>query len=364
MVRKILCLAMALLFVLAAIPALAADLSAGDTVQVEHCNEYVTLRSQASTKADELDRLPLHAHATVIAPAENGFVLVQYGSHSGYVLAKYLEKVSAEAGAAKTGDIVRVDHCNEYITLRESPDKKSGELARLPLGAYANFLGDDEDGFAYVEYGGQTGYVLKKYLEVEEDYTGAAVDPTDTQRFNINVFLSRFTEQYFVYHEGCYDSSAPSDETLITFGIEHVWFNQIENCESGQWSYDNFRLDAKWAVAAAQKYFGITPTDLSATYYTYRDGYYYWQETGGHVPGGFACMDTLESLGGGLYVVRFRSYDDGDFWDDSVCHLTPAQAAAQYNWVSCTGMALIDVGSGSLDDRSTWTIQRYVIDND
>ena len=359
MSKRFLSLALALLFVLAA-PSLAAAFSAGDTVRVVNCNEYITLRETPSTKAAELDRLPLHAEAQVIAPAENGFTLVEYQNRAGYVLTKYLEKV--ETGAMATGDIVRVVNCNEYITLREEASTKAAELDRLPLGDCANFLSHAENGFAYVEYGGQTGYVLEKYLEVLEGYHGTAIIPSDSQRYNVNVFLSNFTEQYFAWSEGCYDSSVPDDSALIVFGINHVWFNQQGHIESGEWGEDNTRLEAKWAVEAAQKYLGRTPTDLYASYFPYKNGYFYWQETGGHVPGGFACLESLEDLGGGLYAVRFRSYDDGNFWENSVCYLTPAQAAAKYNWVSCTGFALIDVGTGSLENRTGWTLERFVID--
>lgn len=60
-------------------------------MEVAYCNEYITLRSSASTLAEELDRILLGEVVEYIESADNGFYKVSYKGKKGYVLSSYLK---------------------------------------------------------------------------------------------------------------------------------------------------------------------------------------------------------------------------------------------------------------------------------
>ena len=127
------------------------------------------------------------------------------------------------------------------------------------------------------------------------------------------------------------------------------------------------RLPEGQVAPVVKKYFGlnIAPSH-DAPYLDYSKGYYYWEETGGHVKEGFACLQNVESLGGGRYCVSFGIYGMGDDWDNDVCHYRISQAAAAYPPYgdAPVGRAIIDVGGSGLDDRSGWRLVRYAVTYD
>lgn len=61
------------------------------TMKVDNCKESVTLRDKASETSGEILQVPLGSRVEVCDFAQNGFYLVQYQGHSGYIMAKYLE---------------------------------------------------------------------------------------------------------------------------------------------------------------------------------------------------------------------------------------------------------------------------------
>ena len=57
--------------------------------------------------------------------------------------------------------------CNEFITLRQKPSTGADAICRIPVGGEMTKLADCGS-FAYVEYQGKTGYVLRSYLKPAE----------------------------------------------------------------------------------------------------------------------------------------------------------------------------------------------------
>ena len=86
---------------------------------------------------------------------------------------------------------MRVVRCKEYVTLRETPDKKSAALAKVPLDAIVLYCSNDiyhyaratyrkqAELFIRCEYEGQEGYILKKYLQKAPEF-----EPGETKAFN------------------------------------------------------------------------------------------------------------------------------------------------------------------------------------
>lgn len=137
----------------------------GDLLVVTGCEEWVSLRKTASTKAQRLTKIPLGKSVYYLSEADDGFCHVIYGGKYGYVLKKYL---------TYDGTSVRyVTGCEEWISLREKASTKSDRLAKIPLGKMVHYtcMGADEE-FAWVNYGNKGGYALEKYLSLSPFESG------------------------------------------------------------------------------------------------------------------------------------------------------------------------------------------------
>ena len=269
------------------------------------------------------------------------------------------------------GDILRVVNCKEYITLREAPDTHAGALDRIPLREEVDMIGRASNGFTLVAYEGQVGYALSEYLKTVESYEGERYDPDADECYNINLFLSNFTEQGFLWRSGCYDSSRRDTALLTDFAIDHCWFNRTNQLEWADGEYFdgyNVRLPESQIAPIVKKYFGVSiKPSHSVPYVGYRDGYYYWEETGGHTNDGFACLTYVERLDRTRYSVWFNIYGMGEDWDNEVCHYSSQEAEnayPTYGGARRCGRAIIDTGSSGLDDRDDWTLERITINRE
>ena len=267
------------------------------------------------------------------------------------------------------GDRLMVDYCKEYITLREYESTDAPALDRVPKGEWVVYNGPADDGFTKVSYNCRTGYVLAKYLNIDrvnEDYYprnyGPEVSLTEEEYYNVNLFLSNFSEVGWNWTWGYVDEQA-TDEALNDFAIEHIWFNQQDKIEDGQWGEFNVRLSDQYIPDVCRKYLGKTPGDLSRTRLDYKNGYYYWEETGGHTPGGYVILKAVEQLENGRYRVTFNVVDPGIEWNNDMCRLTldEALASSEYAQVYFEGTAVIDTGSSGLGDRSQWRLERWAL---
>lgn len=279
-----------------------------------------------------------------------------------------LALMCAAEAMAEIGAQLIVVNCNEYITLREEPSTKAAALDRIPLRATVDEIGDAGNGFLRVSYRGQTGYALSKYLERYRGYRGPEISLTRDQRYNINLFLSNFTEAGFQVN-GCYDVNRIDPAMLTEFAIEHCWYNRQNRLEwDDYFNYNNVRLPESQIAPVVEKYFGVNITPSHDLPYTdYRNGYYYWQETGGHTNMGFASQYAVEALGNGYYSVWFGVFGIGENWDNSACYYSAGEASSAYpgyGGVTPYGCAVINTGRSGLDDRSGWTMMRYVLNCD
>ncbi len=195
--------------------------------------------------------------------------------------------------------------------------------------------------------------------------TAALAELTSTQRYNINLFLSNFTEQDFCYHEQYFDSTNYDTAQLTEFAIEHCWFNRQNRLEWGDYfNYNNVRLPESQIAPVVEKYFGLRiKPNHNLQYIDYKNGYYYWEETGGHTSGGFACLNEVWDQSGGYYCVSFDVFGMGSDWDNDVCYYTTAEAERHYpreSWEHFSGEAVIYVGKSGLNDRSDWRLDSYI----
>ena len=184
----------------------------------------------------------------------------------------------------------------------------------------------------------------------------APVGVNAKERYHINLFLSNFSETGMTF----YSAERHTDAQLVDFAIFHTWYNRQDRIERGQWGEDNCRMSDSYVAEITGRYFGIVPKSLIPSHIRYRNGYYYWQTTGGYMGMGAAILSHVEDLGGGRYGVYFGCYGEGEFWSADDCHLRPEQAAKKFaDSPVHPGYAVIDTWGGTLEDRSTWTLEQY-----
>lgn len=114
---------------------------------------------------------------------------------------------------------MRVVNCKDYVSLRDTPDKKGDVLAKVPAGAIVLYCNNNVKRYApgqykkqaslfiRCEYEGQEGYILKKYLQrapecepaetrqnsdemTKEEITGNGEIILDWNEFNVSVLAS------------------------------------------------------------------------------------------------------------------------------------------------------------------------------
>ena len=268
----------------------------------------------------------------------------------------------------RTGDHVQVVRCEEYISLRDEPSAKGTVIDRIPLDGIAVYLRPHDESFAEVLYEGQTGYVMSKYLKnlfaVCEACTDAEI--TDDIVYNLQIFLTNFTEQGMLWPAGVLHGDSMTDAELVDFAVEHIWYNRKDKLEWGDYKNgNNVRLDKLHIPDVCLKYFGRAPELFVSQRYETDNNYACWQETGGHLPYGFAIIHSLKDMGGGRYRVGFCVYGQGMEWDEKVYSMDERSLAHEmpqyFTELRPYGDAVIHVNGGNLTDRSTWTLERLAL---
>ena len=259
----------------------------------------------------------------------------------------------AGAEGLKLGEYAEVVRCKEFITLREDSDKKAKAAEKLPLGARVIFLGGEENGFAHVRIQSRDGWCLSEYLDPVPPEEGEPYEPEDAEKIRLNLFLTAFA-----CHTNELLAEGLTDEEIIRFAIDYLWYFDHSGFESGEWGEDNTRISELLIDPAARRFFGRVPKKREVSGMGPRGGYYYWQETGGHLANGFALVTSAERLAGDRLRVRFRVFGGGEEWvPEAVCTMTEKQARASYPYGGdAEGMAVLKKGG-----ESGWLPERFFV---
>ena len=130
----------------------------------------LNMRADSNTYADVIATLAYGVDVLITGEAVNGFYPVRMGTLSGYVSADYLSVGAAayaepEPTAAPQYPADRVVVSSENgLNLRAAPGAHSDVLYVLPYGMVLTVLGEEENGFLYVQWAGYTGYVSSSYV--------------------------------------------------------------------------------------------------------------------------------------------------------------------------------------------------------
>lgn len=180
------------------------------------------------------------------------------------------------------------------------------------------------------------------------------IDVTEKQLAAANLFLSNFTEVGVDHIESWYE-----DIDLVDFAHDHMWFNDCDAFEYGEYFGDNnCRVSDGDIQRLVDKYFYDAPdVDLSQTRFDYKDGYYYHCETGGWISCGFAHTVSICPLGDDAYFISFMIFGGGYAWDNSVLDDELADIEAEYGHPCGYGSALVH--AEDLSDRNTYQLISY-----
>lgn len=188
----------------------------------------------------------------------------------------------------------------------------------------------------------------------------APVGVGERERYNINLFLSNFSEQGMTF----YSSGRVNDETLVNFALDHIWLNRQDLVERADFGAHNFRIADDRIEEIALKYFGKAPESYASSRYAYHDGFFYGESTGGYMGNGVVSLSHVEDMGGGVYGVYFGCYGEGEFVAADDCYLRPEQAAVRFAGSAVhTGYAVIDTHAAGLLSREGWTLMQYDVLN-
>ena len=135
---------------------------------IVNCNEFVTLRSYASTGAPAVTRVARGQQ--VDAYYYNGtFCRCYYNGLEGYILSSYLGNSASSSTAYtgyRTGDPMgtkRIVNCQSWVSLRSYASTNAPRVAKIPLGATVDAYWYNNQ-FAECYYNGYSGYILLSYL--------------------------------------------------------------------------------------------------------------------------------------------------------------------------------------------------------
>jgi len=133
-----------------------------NTYYVVNVKSHVNLREEPSTDSAILAGVPKGSAVQSTGEMVDDFLRVEYDGKTGYIHSKYLNK------GTPTEIWLTVVNCSTGVSLRETASKKADKLADVALGEKVRSFDHEENGFLEVEYMGVRGYILKEYLEEEQ----------------------------------------------------------------------------------------------------------------------------------------------------------------------------------------------------
>lgn len=189
-------------------------------------------------------------------------------------------------------------------------------------------------------------------VTLAENYVPKALNKKEY--YAMNLFLSNFTE-VGVKKIGRFSDS----QTLVDFAHDHMWFNDYESYEYGEYTGDNnCRVSDDRIPEIINSFFGdVGEVDLSQTRFDYDGEYYYHCETGGWSNCGFAYAVNVCPVGDDKYFVSFLNFEGNEPWKNDVLDDDLNSILERYGSPSFYGCAL--VYAENLSERSSYKMISY-----
>lgn len=129
---------------------------------IVNCDNWVTLRSYASTSAPAITRIAKGLQ--VDAYYYNGtFCRCIYNGMEGYILSQYLGTGNSNSYNGSFMGNMRIVNCDSWVTLRSAPSTSASTVTRVPWGEVVEAYYYNSQ-FAECYYNGLHGYILMRYL--------------------------------------------------------------------------------------------------------------------------------------------------------------------------------------------------------
>lgn len=148
-------------------PALTDNMADGTAVyyiNTRSAGSQLNLRKSASTSAKSLGLFYTGTPLTVLSYTRSGWAYVRIGCTEGYIDADYLTATTP----TRYGEVRTIRNARATgLNLRTMPSTGGDLLDFAPNYSTVTVLGDLSDGWCYVEYNGQLGYMLGNALEAD-----------------------------------------------------------------------------------------------------------------------------------------------------------------------------------------------------
>lgn len=184
----------------------------------------------------------------------------------------------------------------------------------------------------------------------------AALDLDRQETYAMNLFLSNFTETGVATVDSFTDHDA-----LAHFAIYHLWFNDHDSIERGEYGDVYNRRVSEARLLEVMKdffYYAAESADYLNPGNIPSDGeYFYFLETGGENNCGFARSMGVHPIGDDRYFVSFMVFDNGTFWENDVLDDDLDEIIERYDSPVGFGSALIY--AEDLSDRSSYKMISY-----
>jgi len=158
-------------------PAAVGSAAAYAIVEINGMNAQLALRTAPNGGADVIMGIP-HGAVVRLHSVSGEYALVTFGETSGYVRVSALAISGRPDGAAKT--IATLEsygtvNNDDYLNLRAGAGTSHDILAEIPTGTVLPLF-DINEGWAYTQYGRESGYVSMSYITRSDNYQGTAHD--------------------------------------------------------------------------------------------------------------------------------------------------------------------------------------------
>ncbi|MBR5230848.1 MAG: SpoIID/LytB domain-containing protein [Clostridia bacterium] len=158
-------------------PAATGSSAAYAIVEMSGADELLALRTAPNAGADVIMGIP-HSAVVRVHSVSGEFALITFGETSGYAHTGAMKISGRPDGTART--IATLEsygtvNNDDYLNLRAGAGTSHTVLAEIPTGTVLPLF-DINNGWAYTQYGRESGYVSMDYITRSESYRGDAHD--------------------------------------------------------------------------------------------------------------------------------------------------------------------------------------------
>ena len=140
-------------------------------IAIAQVDNYVNIRSEATTESEVLGKLYNNSAATILETTADGWYKITSGSVTGYVKCEYVVAGDEELARAVSTRYAKVTTTTLYV--RTEPSTEASILTMVPLDDDLVVLDESTPGWAYVTTAEGEGYVSTDYVVLSTDFVEA-----------------------------------------------------------------------------------------------------------------------------------------------------------------------------------------------